>query len=202
MLQYITNTECKIPVAEQIKKVVDGGCRWVVIRMDNDEEISKVVAEIKQLCVDTDTFLLLDSKAELAKEVNIGGVYLHKNGTFPSKARMILGPAAVIGLSTSSIEEIEAVKAMDIDYVGIGPFRSDNETESLGTNEIRDISNAMREREIELAHVAYGGIKTDDVAELMETGINGIAVSRAIAFAPDITEETKKYMKALEPFMK
>lgn len=45
MLQFITNTDCKMPVADQIFAVIEGGCRWVQIRMKDatDEEIGKVV---------------------------------------------------------------------------------------------------------------------------------------------------------------
>lgn len=45
MLQYITNTDTKVPVVEQVRGVIAGGCRWVQIRMKDasDEEISAVV---------------------------------------------------------------------------------------------------------------------------------------------------------------
>ena len=45
MLQYITNTDCKVPVADQVRAVLDGGCRWIQVRMKDasDEEVSKVV---------------------------------------------------------------------------------------------------------------------------------------------------------------
>jgi len=33
MLQYITNTSCQHSVAEQVKAVLEGGCRWIQIRM-------------------------------------------------------------------------------------------------------------------------------------------------------------------------
>ena len=64
MLQYITNTDTKVPVAEQVRGVIAGGCRWVQIRMKDasDEEISAVVSEIKPLCIETRTFLILNDR--------------------------------------------------------------------------------------------------------------------------------------------
>lgn len=208
MLQFITNTECATPVVEQIRGVIAGGCRWIQIRMKeaSDEEISKVVEEVKPLCIETESFLLLNDRVELAKTLNVGGVHLGKEDMFPSKARMILGPAAVIGVTANTIEDIEAVKGMDIDYFGIGPFASTTTKKKLapilGIDGVRDISVEMRRREIDIAHVAVGGIKEDDVVALMETGINGIAVSGAIANASDIEKATKRFLEIMKPFEK
>ena len=111
MLQFITNTEAGASPAEQIKGVIAGGCRWVQIRMKeaSDEDIEKVVAEIKPLCIETETFLILDDRVELAKKLDVGGVHLGKNDMLPSKARMLLGPAAVIGVTANTIDDIIAL---------------------------------------------------------------------------------------------
>ena len=69
MLQYITNTDVCLPVVEQVKAVLEGGCRWVQVRMKDatDEEIAAVVEEIKPFCVEKDAFLILIDGGELAK---------------------------------------------------------------------------------------------------------------------------------------
>lgn len=208
MLQYITNTHCGIPVAAQVKAVLEGGCRWIQIRMKeaSDSEIADVIKEIKPLCIEKEAFLILNDRVELAKELDLGGVHLGKNDMLPSKARMILGPAAVIGATANTIDDIRALRSFDIDYFGIGPFRytttKENLSPVLGIEGIRSISEKMLEDEINIAHVAVGGITLDDVVTLMEAGVNGIAVSGAIANAPDITEATRQFLKALEPFEK
>ena len=45
MLQYITNTDCPVSVPDQVKGVLEGGCRWIQIRMKeaSDDEIKSVV---------------------------------------------------------------------------------------------------------------------------------------------------------------
>ena len=45
-------------------------------------------------------------------------------------------------------------------------------------------------------------ILPEDVAPLMESGVNGIAVSGAIAFAPDIKAATEEFLRLLEPYEK
>lgn len=208
MLQYITNTESPVSVAEQVRQVIKGGCRWVQIRMKeaSDEEITKVVEEIKPLCIETETFLILDDRVELAKLLDVGGVHLGKMDMLPSKARLILGPAAVIGTTANTFDDILAVRALDIDYIGMGPFRftetKKNLAPVLGIEGLRDLNSQMEKNEINIARVAVGGIRKDDVVDIMQAGCNGVAVSGAIAFAEDIAKETAEFLKILAPFEK
>lgn len=200
MLQFITNTDCNVPVVEQILGVIKGGGRWIQIRMKDasDEEIKKVVEAVKPECVDKEAFLILDDRVELAKELNVGGVHLGKDDMPPSKARMILGPAAVIGVTANTFADILAVSALDIDYFGIGPFHETltkkNPTPMLGIEGIKNICNRMEQEEILIPRVAVGGIKYDDVIPLLQAGVNGVAVSGAIAYAHDIVKETERFI--------
>lgn len=206
MLQYITNTESPVGVVEQIKGVIAGGGRWIQIRMKDasDDEIRKVVEEIKPLCLETESFLILNDRVELAKTLNVGGVHLGKMDMLPSKARLTLGPAAVIGCTANTIEDVIAVHTLDIDYIGIGPFRftetKKNLAPVLGIDGIADICKQMKERQINIPTVAVGGIKKEDVDSLMVSGVEGLAVSGAIAFAKDIKAETEEFLRLLAPY--
>ncbi len=208
MLQYITNTRCEKSVVDQVRAVLDGGCRWIQVRMKDasDEEIGKVIEQIKPWCLETEAFLLLDDRVELAKTLDVGGVHLGKKDMLPSKARMILGPAAVIGVTANSFEDIEAVRYLDIDYLGIGPFRftetKKNLAPILGIEGLQQINDLMVRNEINIPRVAIGGIKLEDVEAVMKTGVNGIAVSGEIAFSDNIEKTTRKFVEALKPFEK
>lgn len=203
MLQFITNTECGIPVKDQVSAVIAGGCRWVQIRMKDasDDEIREVIESVKQECIEKEVFLILNDRVELAKELNVGGVHLGKDDMPPSKARMILGPAAVIGVTANTLADVLAVSALDIDYYGLGPFASTTTKKNLapvlGIEGIRDLCFGMAENHVDIPRVAVGGIKSDDILPLIEAGVNGIAVSGAIAFAPDMVKETEKFISIL-----
>lgn len=200
MLQFITNTDCKVPVHEQVLAVIEGGCKWVQIRMKDapDDDIRRVVEIIKPKCIEKEVFLILNDRVELAKELNVGGVHLGKEDMPPSKARMILGPAAVIGVTANTFADIIAVSALDIDYYGIGPYKNTTTKKNLapilGLEGIRKICYEMAEKNIEIPHVAVGGIQYDDILPLLEAGVNGVAVSGAIANAKDIVKETEKFV--------
>lgn len=208
MLQYITNTDSPVNVIDQVRQVLDGGCRWIQVRMKeaSDEEVTEVVNTIKPWCLETEAFLILNDRVELAKKLDVGGVHLGRTDMLPSKARLLLGAAAVIGVTANSFDDVKAVRGLDVDYIGIGPFAATrtkkNLSPILGLEGIRTIHREMLENEIDIATVAVGGIKLEDVVPIMETGVNGIAVSGAIAFSDNIETETKKFMEKLSPFMK
>lgn len=203
MLQFITNTNSKTSVTDQIFAVIEGGCRWIQIRMKDasDDEIKRVVEAVKPKCIETGSFLLLDDRVELAKEVNVGGVHLGKGDMPVSKARMILGAAAVIGVTANTYSDAAAVSNLDIDYFGIGPFAETKTKENLapvlGLQGIRDICYELEKNEINIPRVAVGGITLSDVLPLLEAGVNGIAVSGAIACSEDIVKETRKFVDIL-----
>ena len=207
MLQYITNTGCNASVIDQIKGVLSGGCKWIQIRMKDatDEEVREVVKAARPLCEEADAFLILDDRVELAKEFELG-VHLGKHDMLPAKARLELGGGPVIGVTANTIDDVIAVRSLDVDYIGIGPFRhtttKKNLSPILGIEGIKSICDAMAEMDIEIPTVAVGGIHTDDVAALMEAGVNGIAVSGAIANAADIEAETRKFIEILRPYDK
>lgn len=203
MLQYITNTDCALPVVDQVAAVIEGGCRWIQIRMKEatDEEVAEVVEKVKPLCLKEEAFLLLNDRVELAKELNVGGVHVGKSDMSPAKARAILGAAAVIGVTANTIEDIIAVKGLDIDYIGIGPYAATttkkNLSPILGLEGIGNICREMRQLKIDIAHVAVGGIRLNDVQPLLAAGCNGLAVSGAIANADDPVAATREFIRLL-----
>lgn len=203
MLQYITNTECGRSVTDQVKSVLEGGCRWIQLRMKDTpkEEIMAVAREVKELCDKVDAYLIINDHVDVCRDVNASGVHLGKSDMLPSKARLELGPLAIIGVTANTIEDVIAVRSLDIDYVGIGPYTSTKTKKNLapilGLDGEAEMCARMEAEKIEFPKVAVGGISLEDVKPLLEVGINGIAVSGAIAFAEDMTEATRKFVDLL-----
>lgn len=206
MLQYITNTASPVSIEEQVKQVLEGGCKWIQLRMKeaSDEEFKAMAEKLKPICQEHDAFLVLNDRVAIAKELEVSGVHLGKNDMVPSKARIELGGGPVIGVTANTFADVEAVRYFDIDYIGLGPYRftetKQNLAPVLGLDGIRKITTDMREAEITIPTVAVGGVRLEDVVPLMEAGVNGVAVSGAIAFASDIVAATKSFVLALDTF--
>ena len=195
MLQYITNTDVELPVVEQVKAVLAGGCRWIQVRMKeaSDEEITRVVEEIKPLCLEHEAFLLLNDRVELAKTLDVGCVHLGHDDMPASQARMKLGPAAVIGVTANTFADILAVSALDIDYFGVGPYRmtttKKNLSPVLGVEGIKEIVEKMRNA---CAKAKAAALKNGDVMLLENTRFekgetkNDPELSKALASLADV----------------
>lgn len=203
MLQFITHPSEKYSIAEEAQMAIEGGCRWIQLRMKDasDEEVRNVALEIIPMCQETDTFLIIDDRVELVNELKVSGVHLGKEDMDPLQARELLGPNAIIGVTANTADDILRFKGKDIDYVGVGPFRftttKKNLASCLGLDGYRSIVKAVRDAGMEIPLVAIGGISLDDVEPLMATGVNGIAMSGAIINAPDPMLYTSKVMEKL-----
>lgn len=203
MLQFITNTEVELDVTQQVREVLAGGCKWVQLRMkdSSDDDIREIVNEIKPFCKDHDAILILNDRVELAKELEVDGVHLGKTDMKPEEARLILGSGAIIGVTVNTFEDVDLVKNLDIDYIGIGPFRKTSTKKNLapilGIEGYQNIIEKMRTAEIEIPAVAVGGISFDDIGPLFSAGINGVAVSGAIASAESPERATKKFLSII-----
>lgn len=203
MLQFITHKSDRFSIAEEVKMVIDGGCRWVQLRMKDvsDEEVKSVAEQIIPMCQETDTILVIDDRVELTMDLKVHGVHLGKNDMPAVDAREYLGAGAIIGVTANTAQDIIAYKKVDVDYVGLGPFRytttKSNLSPIIGLDGYRDIITEVRNAGVELPIVAIGGIILEDVAELMSTGVNGVAMSGAILSAENPTEYTKRVIEAL-----
>lgn len=195
MLQYVTDATAKRSVEDQIKHVLSAGCNWITIDPAgmSDNEVKSLVEKIMPACLEKQAFLLIKDNVELAKETNVGGVVLSQAGETPSKARMTLGAAAVIGVEVETIQEIDRLTGLDMDYVVI-PYKK------VGLDGVKSLCRYMEQKESELPRVGADGVTYDDIAPLMDAGCNGVAMGSALANADDITSETEKALKLLKVY--
>ncbi|MDE6032944.1 MAG: thiamine phosphate synthase [Muribaculaceae bacterium] len=191
MLQFITHPSDKISIPEQVRLAIEGGCRWIQLRMKDatDAEVAAMAKEIIPLCRETGTILVIDDRVEVVMQTKVHGVHLGKNDMDPAKAREYLGPHAIIGCTANTAADILALAALDIDYIGLGPFRftqtKQNLSPVIGLEGYREIINEVRAAGCQLPIVAIGGIEPADVPALLDTGVNGIAISGAIINSAD-----------------
>lgn len=191
MLQFITHKSDRFSYAEQVKMVIEGGCRWVQLNMENatDDEFKKVAEEITPLCQETDTILVFDGRVELTMDMKVHGVHLHRTNMPAGQAREILGAGAIIGVTVNTATEIMATRGLDVDYVTLAC--------DLTTNDYKRIVNEVRIAGIELPIVAAGDISIQEIPQLLSDGVNGIALSKSIVDAENPVAFTREVISAL-----
>lgn len=204
MLQYISHFTPQISYAEGIRMALEGGCRWIQLRMKDApaEEIIACAEEVLPLCRRHGAKFLLDDHVELVRQLGADGVHLGKNDMPVDKARKILGPDIIIGGTANTIEDIIRLHKQEADYIGCGPFRftttKKNLSPILGLDGYKSIVLKMKELGIDLPIVAIGGITVEDIPAVMGTGVSGIALSGAILGAPDPVEMTARIIETID----
>lgn len=204
MLQYISHFTPQISYAEGIRMALEGGCRWIQLRMKDApaEEIIACAEEVLPLCRRHGAKFLLDDHVELVRQLGADGVHLGKNDMPVDEARKILGPDIIIGGTANTIEDIIRLHKQGADYIGCGPFRftttKKNLSPILGLDGYKSIVLKMKELGIDLPIVAIGGITVEDIPAVMGTGVSGIALSGAILGAPDPVEMTARIIETID----
>ena len=200
MIQFISHSNGSIGYIEGIQLALEGGCKWIQLRMKeaSEEDIIATGIKVRQLCDDYGATLILDDQVQLVDRIGADGVHLGKNDMPVASAREILGENKIIGGTANSFEDIEAHWKAGADYIGCGPFRFTTTKAKLapilGLEGYRNIIRKMREAGIQLPVVAIGGITAEDIPAILETGVNGIAVSGTILRAADPKAEMAKLL--------
>ena len=139
----------------------------------------------------TATRVVVDDRCDIAFAAmrvgaHVHGVHLGQEDLPVADARALLGPQAVIGLTTGTLELVRGAQAVAglIDYVGAGPFRptptKDSGRPALGVEGYRPLVGATN-----LPVVAIGDVRPEDARALAGTGVAGVALVRAVMNALD-----------------
>lgn len=204
MLQFITHNTDTISYLHSAELVLKGGCKWIQLRMKeaSTDEIMDTAIKIKNLCKLYKATFIIDDHIVIAREVGADGVHLGKNDLPVAEARKIMGNSFIIGGTANTFEDIERLTESGADYIGLGPFRftetKKNLSPILGIEGYRDIMEKCRKRNISIPIVAIGGITAHDISSIMETGVNGIALSSTILRSPNPVEETANILNIIK----
>ena len=201
MIQFISHSNERCSYIDGIRLSLEGGCKWVQLRMKDapDEQVAQLGVQARELCERYGAKLILDDRVELVVQTGADGVHLGKNDMPIAQAREILGPGKIIGGTANTFEDIVAHWKSGADYIGCGPFRftttKKNLSPILGLEGYRDIVARMKDAGITLPLVAIGGITAEDIPAILETGVDGIAVSGTVLRAEDPAAEMAKLIE-------
>ncbi len=195
-LQFITHFSEQYSYIDSARLALEGGCRWIQLRMkDADEALLEETAIIVQkMCKNYGATFIIDDNVLLAKKIKADGVHLGKNDMPVAEARKILGEDFIIGGTVNSFEDIEKVLSNAIpDYFGCGPFRFTTTKQKLapilGLEGYKNIITQMKENNINIPLVAIGGIGKEDIAQIMDCGVGGVALSGSVLRASNPIKE-------------
>lgn len=199
-LQFITHFTEKYSYFDAARLALEGGCRWIQLRMKeaSEAEVEAEAIRVRDLCRKYGATFIIDDHVALAKKVQADGVHLGKNDMPIEEARRILGDAFIIGGTANTFEDVKRHWQAGANYIGCGPFRftttKKNLSPILGLEGYRQILQQMKAAGITLPVVAIGGITYEDIPDILQTGVSGIALSGSILRAENPVEEVRRIL--------
>ncbi|HCR75804.1 MAG TPA: thiamine phosphate synthase [Chryseobacterium sp.] len=201
-LQYISQGSSLEVQEKNIRKALDSGAKWIQVRWKNTPEKDFIrLCEIsKKLCADYQAVCIINDHVQVAKEVDADGVHLGLKDMSVEKARYILGENKIIGGTANTFSDILQRMVERCDYIGLGPLRFTSTKEQLspilGFEGYGEIINSLKEKSIDIPKIfAIGGVVLEDIKQLQQIGIYGVAVSRHITSQPSLIREFRNILE-------
>lgn len=170
----------------QIAAAIDGGAGIVQLRekhLDHDaflKEAKRFVA----LCREKGALSIINDDVDIALAADADGVHVGQEDLAAGRAREVLGPDKIVGVSAHNVTEALAAQAAGADYLGVGAaFSTGTKTDAkpIPRETIRAVTAA-----VEIPAVAIGGITRENLPRLSGCGLAGVAVVSALFAQPDV----------------
>lgn len=196
-IQFITHFTEKYGYYESAKIALEGGIRWIQLRMKEASmnETRKEAIRIRDLCNQYQALFFIDDHVELALELHADGVHLGQMDMPVKDARKLVGKDLWIGGTANNFSQIQTLNKEGADYIGLGPFRFTNTKNNLspilGLDGIQEIIYQCQLHKIAFPIHVIGGIRKEDVHAILRSGVDGIAISSAILQADNPLDEAK-----------
>ncbi|MEZ5990922.1 MAG: thiamine phosphate synthase [Planctomycetota bacterium] len=180
-----------------LTSLLDNGARLFQLR-EKDESTAGFRQFAEAFIAHVESYgalVVINDRADVAHAVAAHGVHLGQDDLPVADSRKILGPAAMIGVSTHNLAEAKQAEQMGADYVGLGAMFH-TETKKVQSKAGPSLVSQVQP-ELQIPVFCIGGINRANVAELVGHGARHIAVSSALLNAPDPGAEYKLLVDAL-----
>lgn len=191
----------KYTLAEQVQQAINGGAGIIQLReKDADyETFLQIAKELREITEKAGVPFLINDNIDVALAVNADGIHIGQSDTAAKKAREVLGPDKIIGVSAQTTEQAIAAELAGADYLGIGavfPTSSKDDAAEVPHSLLKEICMSVK-----IPVVAIGGITEDNLTELAGSGICGVAVISAIFAQSDIKKASENLLSAVKQYI-
>jgi thiamine-phosphate pyrophosphorylase len=160
-------------------------------------EIELAAQTFRRLCDNHSALFIVNDDPDLARACDADGVHVGQDDLAAAEARALLGPDAIIGLSTHSEEQIAAAAEAPVDYVSVGPIWETPTKQGRPAVGLELISHAAANA----AHpfFAIGGIDSSNASAVIEAGARRLCVVRAVRDAGNPAAAAEELRTAFAP---
>lgn len=183
--QLLTKVKDKKPLVHQITNYVTvndcaGGVTVIQLREKelSTKDFFDIAVQVKAMSDKYQIPLIINDRLDIALAVDAAGLHIGQDDLPVTVARKILGPAKILGISASNVDEAMNAQVNGADYVGVGaifPTGTKSDAQQVDLETLRLIKNRVT-----IPVVAIGGINQNNAMMVMNENVDGIAVVSAI----------------------
>lgn len=187
---------CGRSLADCVRQAIEGGATFVQLREKNvsHDELVALGKELLPICRAANVPFVIDDDVEAAREIGADGVHVGQDDLACAKARELLGPDAIVGVSAQTVAQALEAQAAGADYLGVGaliPTPTKPDAADVTLDELKAICDA-----VDIPVVGIGGLNAETIPRLVGSGADGAAVVSAI-FATDDCKKAAQTLRSV-----
>lgn len=179
----------------QVESAIRGGAGVVQLREKHLEEAAflEEARRFTALCRRLGAVSIINDNVEIALASGADGVHVGQSDLEAGRARALLGPGKILGVSAHSPEEARRAREAGADYLGCGAaFVTGTKTDArpISRETIRAVTAA-----VDIPVVAIGGVSRENILELAGLGLSGVAVVSGVFGQPDVEAAARELLE-------
>lgn len=188
---------------EVLDALIEGGARAVQLREKDlsDRDFFHLAEEFRRRTARAGMTLIINDRLDICRAVEADGIHLGQDDFPIHEARRILGPQTVIGVSTHSLDQALQAEKDGADYINVGPIFETQTKQHGGPPVGLKLFQEVRSR-VTTPITVMGGIKLENLDQVLDAGADRIAVVSAITAAENIAETVREFRRKISAFSK
>ena len=187
---------------ESFLKKVETACRSgvtiVQLREKNltTNQYYQLAKKVKEITDAYQVPLIIDDRLDVCLAVDAAGLHIGDDELPVSVARKVLGPEKILGVTAKTVKRALEAEEGGADYLGTGAIFPTTTKENAPITLISTLKTICQR--VAIPVVAIGGLTSENIDQLIGTGIAGVAVVRDLMQAEDIEAKTQAFLTKLD----
>ena len=183
---------------EKIETACRSGVTIVQLREKNltTNQYYPLAKQVKEITDAYQVHLIIDDRLDVCLAVDAAGLHIGDDELPVSVTRQVLGPDKILGVTAKTVKRALEAEEGGADYLGTGAIFPTTTKENAPITLISTLKTICQR--VDIPVVAIGGLTSENIDQLMGTGIAGVAVVRDLMQAEDIETKTQAFLTKLD----
>ena len=183
---------------EKIETACRSGVTIVQLREKNltTNQYYQLAKQVKEITDAYQVPLIIDDRLDVCLAVDAAGLHIGDDELPVSVARKVLGPEKILGVTAKTVKRALEAETWGADYLGTGAIFPTTTKENAPITLISTLKTICQT--VAIPVVAIGGLTSENIDQLIGTGIAGVAVVRDLMQAEDIEAKTQAFLTKLD----